>query len=169
MGTRDQEQERALSRRTALAIVGAAGVELMISGEARAAEPPPRAPGQVIVGLAAVALGFFWEKVLSDDQRQAIRDSVGQAAVDVGRKVASIVENTISTVSGPRAAPITIRIRKHPAGHLLIDARLEDMDGDGKPEMTHSGTAPHAHHPDMQAHAKQIVGKAHAWLRAHKM
>jgi hypothetical protein len=163
------KQGRALSRRTALAFVGVAGVELIVGGQAEAGEGPPEParPGQA-EWLVPFAITFIWDKVMTDDQRQGVRDAFTGAVSAIGRGISNVYQNVVGTIGG-RSAPLTVRIQRHPAGHLVIGARLEDMDGDGKPEMTHSGTAPHARHPDMRGHAHQSVSKAHTWLRAHKM
>ena len=58
---------------------------------------------------------------------------------------------------------ITMTVQQGSSG-LQVYAHMPD--GNGGHAFTHSGAAPNADHPQMRYHAQQIVGKAHAWLKA---
>ena len=134
------------------------------AAHARVREPAPEqvpTPMQVWAGLK-----FIWDYVLPDDWKASIKASAQEAAVAAGVYIKSLVEGPAD--DGTASALITIRVGKDGNGQLTFVGRLEDMDGDGQPEVRYSGTAPHPQHPVIRTHMGEIFGRSRVWISNYR-
>ena len=155
-----------IKRRQFVAVTVLGGVSILAGApeQASAASVPAAvvpAPGQL---LSSLFFSFLWDNVLQPAAIAAIKSLAMSACAGIGRHFGIESESSSPSTGGGHAV-ITMSIRKHPAGHLMINADMPD--GKGGHAFTHSGTAPGHEHPSMRSHIEQVVAKAHAHLSAH--
>jgi hypothetical protein len=143
-----------MKRRNMLAIVTVVSIDAIV--------------GSAEAGVCDLIVAIYSH--MTDDRKQTIANAIGDALIGVSRKIASVVKGPAEHAQPRGGVPtLTVWIRPHATKGLSFAAQLNDLDGDGKPEAVHAGTAPHHTHPSMHAHIAAIVRKSDVWLRAHQM
>lgn len=138
-------------------------VSLSVTRDVRPCERPtpnafdaePRA-----AAAAVMAVKWIWDEMVTEEDKAHIKTYVSQAAKSVGRK---IVEKA--------AATLTIHVgEKDKDGDgdvdYMIHGELDDMDGDGRAEVTDNEDADDE--AELAADLGTLVGKVDTWLDAHE-
>jgi hypothetical protein len=158
-----------MKRRDIITIATVAGLDALVGepAEVQASVGPPQ-PQQVGQWFNIVITVFAIWKSLPENAKADIWSWLKREITGVGR-TASVTDEGSSGSPNGGIVRIKIKIGKHKLGHLTVDGHLANLDGGSHPHVTHSGTAAHHRHPDMQSHLRQIVKKADAFLRQRNM
>jgi hypothetical protein len=114
--------------------------------------------------LEAIAL-FLLTDVVEPYVKSAIHSYFSDAGTALGRSIYAATSGSPGALRGPGRAVITATVQKQSSGGVTIHATMPD--GNGQRAITHDGTSPDYQHAATREHARQIVVKAHNWMRTH--